>query len=399
MTKQFLNVSDVIAKNRPVESFYCISLEDLTENVQGFLDNFCGCVAWAVKSNPHPLIVRTIYEAGIRDYDVASACEIEQISLACNGSRLHFNHPVKSPEAITLAYDKFNVRNYILDHSSELEKLTIEIPDLKQTTLLVRFYDPSVIPSSNYDFGKKFGAPPEVARNLLITAAKTGFHVGLAFHPGTQYRDPDIYRHMVEAAEEITKSARDKVPDLQIVRLNIGGGFPAYYPGENLPPLANYFEGINKALGEARERTFGEDCEYICEPGRAIVANTSSLVARVELKKDDGRIYINDGFYGGLMEQKFVDFSPPVRAYSSKGELLNNADGKCQDYMILGPTCDSLDILHKPYQLPKSIRTGDYIEFGFMGAYSNASATSFNGCKPASFIAIKKIMPWPSCQL
>jgi ornithine decarboxylase len=392
----FKNAAEIITRLKPSQSFYCLAPQVLQNNVETFINHFPGSVAWAVKSNPDPLVVRTISANGINDFDVASLPEVELIRSLCPNARLHFNHPVKAPEAIKTAYEQHGVVNFMVDHTDEIHKIAAMIGNPEKVTLLIRFFDPSIIPSSEYNFGKKFGAIPSEAVKLLVLATNLNFNVGLAFHPGTQYQKTGIYRHLLETAETITQEA-SKQANIKICRVNVGGGFPAYYPGETLPLMQDYFSTVRSAISDVKNRTFGPDCEFICEPGRALVADIASLVARVELKRDDGRIYINDGFYGGLMEQQFVDFTPPVRAYSADGIQIEADARDYEKYTVFGPTCDSLDTLRQKVSLPRSLKIGDYLEFGFMGAYSNASATRFNGFKPAPIMTVDHLDGWSHC--
>jgi ornithine decarboxylase len=59
-----------------------------------------------------------------------------------------------------------------------------------------------------------------------------------------------------------------------------------------------------------------------------------------------------------------------------------------RDFTIYGPTCDSLDVLPRPFTLPADIQCGDYIEFGSIGAYSLTNRTGFNGFYPNTFASI-----------
>ena len=49
------------------------------------------------------------------------------------------------------------------------------------------------------------------------------------------------------------------------------------------------------------------------------------------------------------------------------------------DFSFYGPTCDDLDRMAGPFQLPGDVAAGDYIEIGMLGAYGCAMRTAFNG--------------------
>jgi ornithine decarboxylase len=156
--------------------------------------------------------------------------------------------------------------------------------------------------------------------------------------------------------------------------LNVGGGFPAHYPHENLPPLTHFFDAIQKTTLSAFRSSAPLIC---CEPGRAMVAPTTSLLMQVKLvRADQNDLFLNDGVYGGFLEPTQVPVMPPVRLIRH-GKIVT--DEPLKKMTAYGPTCDPIDTLPAPVSLPKSVCEGDFLEFGFMGAYSTATATRFNG--------------------
>ena len=108
----------------------------------------------------------------------------------------------------------------------------------------------------------------------------------------------------------------------------------------------------------------------MCEPGRALVASGCSLLTQVQLRKDD-KLYINDGIYQSLSETLLGKMKLPARLINPKRSF----SSEYQDFTILGPTCDNLDILPAPFYLPVDADEGDWIEIGQTGAYSNSAAT------------------------
>lgn len=383
----FDDIAAVIRQRRPARSLYAYAPERVAESVKIFRDHLPAQLAYAVKANSAPEILAAIIATGVRDFDVASLNEIATVHAACPEARLHFNHPVKAPEDIAAARGQYGVRNFVVDDRAEVEKIAATIGNAApQATLLVRFIDPRKTRGSEYNFDVKFGAPPEEALQILHHAHKLGFQVGLAFHPGSQCENPQSYCDLLRCARRIALAAYAD-HGIAIKRLNLGGGWPAPYVGSlNLPP-ADYFRIVRTALADVLQG-WAPAPEIIAEPGRALVAEACSLITRVELRKAGNRLHINDGYYGGLIEQYFVSFHPPVQAYSPDGTLLT---GDKASFSIFGPTCDGIDQLKHAYQLPAAIKNGDYIVFGNMGAYSNACATQFNGIPPASFLQVKNL--------
>ncbi|MBA4207962.1 MAG: hypothetical protein C0454_00355 [Parvibaculum sp.] len=388
----YASVSELIRGEAPDSPLLCFSPASINERVKQFLTHFPGETGWAVKSNPHPLVVRAVIEAGIRAFDVASRHEIDLILQHCPSATLHFNHPVKAPEDIAYAWHSAGIRSFAIDCPEELEKIDAVLDGAgeearRDTVLTIRFRNTRPAGTGNYSFDEKFGARPGEAAGLLRRVAGLGYRTGLTFHPGSQNRDPESYATLVDLARGIAAESFAR-GTAALAHINVGGGFPCFYPGGPEPELKTYFAAIANAASSIA-------CPIICEPGRALVAESANLLTRINLRrKDDPRLYINEGIYGSFMETPFVDFQPPVRAYSADGRPFPEA-GTYDDFQIWGATCDSLDRLRMPVSLPSAIGTGDFIEFGMMGAYTNATATHFNGMEPARLIAIDEITSWP----
>jgi len=152
--------------------------------------------------------------------------------------------------------------------------------------------------------------------------------------------------------------------------VDVGGGFPSSYPGMEPPPLETYFDVIHRAF---ESLPISYSAELWCEPGRALCAEYASLIVRVE-KRRGSELYINDGAYGALFDAAHIGWRYPVR-------LLREKSSKAKDvaFSFYGPTCDDLDHMAGPFELPADIKAGDYIEVGMLGAYGCAMRTGFNG--------------------
>jgi ornithine decarboxylase len=134
-----------------------------------------------------------------------------------------------------------------------------------------------------------------------------------------------------------------------------------------------------------------EDTELWCEPGRALVAEGSSILTKVELKKGDA-LYLNDGSYGSLFDATHAKWPFPVKLFrgaetADDGEALE-VEGQLRPFRFYGPTCDSIDHMPGPFWLPEDVREGDYIEIGMLGAYGVAMNTRFNGFGDAETVAV-----------
>jgi len=139
--------------------------------------------------------------------------------------------------------------------------------------------------------------------------------------------------------------------------------------------MDDYFSAIERGFNEM---PVSETTQLWCEPGRALVAESTSILTRVELRKSDA-LYLNDGSYGSLFDAAHVKWPFPVKLYRGQGEVAHEVEGELKPFRFYGPTCDSIDHMPGPFWLPADIQEGDYIEIGMMGAYGVAMSTRFNG--------------------
>jgi ornithine decarboxylase len=370
---------EVSALLNPAEPVYLFSEGCLERQVTRFFRSFPGVVSYAVKANPEPRVLAALASRGVCHFDVASLGEVETVAARCRGAVLHFNNPIKPAEAIEAAYRQFGVRSFALDEASELEKIHRTTGGDRDVLYSVRFRLPHG--GASYDFGSKFGADPEDAADLLRRVRQLGGRPALTFHPGSQCVEPARYARYLEWAAKIERRA-----GVVLDQINVGGGFPEYYANAHPPALEEYF----LAIAQAAERYFDRVPPLMCEPGRAMVASSVSLLTRVIHVRDDGRtVFLNDGVYGGMQEQAVVDLRFPVRIWR-EGRILQDEGVTCR---VFGPTCDPIDRLSGELSLPGSIRSGDYVEFGLLGAYGSATSTGFNGFRSGHYFNVARGFP------
>lgn len=371
----FEDAQHFIQSMNPTEPVYLFCEQALRVQSRHFQSNFPGLTSYAVKANPNPDILKALYASGIHAFDVASLEEVRSLRGLFPNADLHFNNPIKSQDAIGAAYHDHNVRSFVVDDLCELNKIHQIIGEDNSVEISVRFK--LKIDLAVYDFTSKFGASNHDAITLLQAVRSMGYRPSLTFHPGSQCEDPTAYADYIKAAGEISRSSQ-----VDIYRLNVGGGFPAKYCNQNLNNLNAFFGLIEKHFSAQFSHA---DTLLLCEPGRSMVASCCSLLNRVIHRRNDNTLFLNDGVYGGLMEQMMVDIQLPLQVWR-QAELLNDQE---QVFQIFGPTCDAIDKLPS-MPLPFSIAEGDYIEFGYMGAYASSTTTAFNGFRSADYFRVKK---------
>ncbi len=376
--RSFADVASVVMALEPSYPVFCLRPRVLEAATRHFLALFPGTVLYAVKCNPHPLVLDVLFRAGIRHFDTASLPEIAQIRESYPSGHAYFMHPVKGRAVIKNAYTVYGIRHFVVDHMSELDKVLAETGG-EDLVIIVRMHTPPV-QAALYHLASKFGAKPDEAVALLRAAKARGCETGLSFHVGSQCTDPTVYRKALLRAGEVIERA-----GAEPACLDVGGGFPAAYLDTQVPPLEAYMDEIRAGL---KEIALKPTVEVFAEPGRALVADACSLLAQVQLRKDD-RLYINDGIYGSLSELAQVDLRVPARLIRVNGGVSEET----RPFVLNGPTCDSLDVLPKTFELPADAREGDWIEIDQIGAYSYALATRFNGFYPETFVEVHDAPP------
>ena len=373
----------VSALLQPDEPVFCFSASALAARAQQFTKNFPGLVTFAVKSNPSVEVIRTLAANGITSWDVASVHEMKLVRSVSPTAHFHYHNPVKSRREIDDAYHVYNCKRFVVDCREELQKIADVIGKDPHVEIAVRFVLPRDRGSSAHDFSTKFGAPEHICVELLKQAHAMGYQCVLTFHPGSQSKEPQVYVRHIEAAARIAKQA-----DVKVVKLNVGGGFPANYMLSTAPEPEVFFRIIDDAADKYFSAANRPKLE--CEPGRGMVANCMSLLTKVKLVCTDGDdFFINDGVYGGLMEYMQVpELKPPMRVIRDGKEV----ETLSKSWKVFGPTCDPLDVLPHRLDLNEDLREGDYIEFGTLGAYGISTLTKFNGYGGHVIVAVEDVL-------
>lgn len=371
--RHFPTVRAVVEALKPSYPVYCVHPAEIERCARQFLDQFPGRVLYAVKCNPHPLVLDILYRTGIRHFDTASLNEIALIRETYPDADAYFMHPVKGRAAIDAAHDVYGIDHWVIDHEDELRKIVEVSGSGDGQVVLVRLGTRPF--GSAFELSKKFGASQDDAARLLRAVAREGFQPGLAFHVGSQCRKPEAYLDAFRAVREVLEAS-----GTQIHYLDVGGGFPADYVDDRPPEFARYVAAVREGLASLRLRG---DCVLMCEPGRSLVASGTTLLTQVLLRKHD-EIFINDGVYHSLSESVCGHIHYPARLLRLEGA----ASAAARPFTVFGPTCDSSDVIPYKIDLPEDVREGDWIEFGQAGAYTNSMRTSFNGFYPDTFVTV-----------
>jgi ornithine decarboxylase len=337
-------------------------------------------VHYAVKANPHPSLLRRLHHGGAR-FDVASPAEVAAAMAAgADAGDLLYSNPVKRRADVAAAH-ALGVRIFVVDSAEETAKVAEAAPGAAVLARLATSGE-----GSDWSLSRKYGCSSADGVRLLLTAARLGLDpAGVAFHVGSQQRDPAAWGPPIAAAATVFEALHEAGARPWL--LDLGGGFPARHEGHH-PPLAGYGRAIEQALtgafGPRRPRT-------VVEPGRGIVGDAGILVTSVLAVtwRDGVRwVYLDAGVFTGLVET--VDEAIRYR-------MITTADGGPTGPVVLaGPTCDSVDVLYQksPVHLPLTLREGDQVRLLSAGAYTTCYSTvGFNGFAPLP------TRVWPACRL
>ena len=372
---------------RPDQPLYCFRPDVLKADARQFMALFPGQTAYAVKTNGEPMVLKTLVDAGMTIFDVASPGEFEAVRAASPTAEMLYMHPVKAQSDIRLALETYGIRVIALDHEDEIAKVLriVRALDLDPGSITV-FVRLQTKGHAMYELSKKFGAAPGHAVELMQRLDRIGFKVGLCFHVGSQVEDIETYEQALKSADWVRNRA-----GVPLAGLDVGGGFPAIYGSDPTrkakahPPL----EEIMGSLKDAISEWAFDDVPLVAEPGRVVVARAFSLIVRVLLRKGR-RLYINDGIWSSLSDSWTGKITLPARFIPDPARRVRNGNPDTQvPFRVCGATCDSVDILSRPFWLPETVDTGDWIEIGHIGAYSLSLRTRFNGFYPNDFVEVE----------
>lgn len=329
-------------------------------------------VFYAIKANPHPEILKTMIKLG-SSFDVASDGEIRTLhNMGVEGERLIYANPVKTTGGLQ-ACRECGVSKMTFDSASEIEKIRAICPDA--TVLLRLRIDNS---SAHVDLNKKFGAAREHALDLMLKAKEAGLDMaGIAFHVGSQTVSADPYLHGLDIARELFEEAAAAGLKLRI--LDIGGGFPIPEPKVrfNLPEM---LKQINARLDEDFPgiNVWAEPGRYIC--GTAV--NLITSVIGVNERGGQPWYFLDEGLYGTFSGVIFDQWDFKLISFKEGEERVAAT--------FAGPSCDSLDIMFRG-KMTVPLEVGDLLLVPSCGAYTSASATTFNGFSKAQFVVWEDI--------
>ncbi len=337
---------------------------------------------YAVKANPDPAIVQTLFEAGA-SFDVASFPEFMIVHQFIQDmpdkqrqdwiwDKIIYANPIKANETLR-QLDRYRPL-VTYDNLEEIKKIKKHAP---RAGLVLRLKVPNT--GAMVELSSKFGAGAGEAVDLILAAEKEGLVVeGLSFHVGSQTTNYENYVAALQLAAGVYAEAKER-GYTKMNLLDIGGGFPAPYD-ETVKP----FRELAAILRRELDRLFPKEVQILAEPGRFLVATAGTAVSTIIGKAvRDGKLcyYIDDGVYHTFSGVIFDHCKYHLKSFKK---------GPVQVCSVFGPTCDALDVVSLAEQLPSNLKLGDLLYAPTIGAYSHASSTYFNGFPPAKVLHVNR---------
>jgi ornithine decarboxylase len=314
---------------------------------------------YAVKANPDARVLKVLMAEGA-GFEIASIAELDLLlSLDVAAAEIFYSNPVKSRDYITYAAGK-GVEWFVVDSVEELQKVHAIKAD---ASLYLRIDTPNI--GSDWPLGGKFGAHAAEIREILATAARLKADLaGVAFHVGSQCRNPENWRVAIEKARVVF----DQMLKLGLKPrlLNIGGGYPVRHV-KPIPCIEVIGEVVNRAL-----EAFPDEVQVIAEPGRYMVSDAGYFVCRIvgtATRCGKRWMYLDAGMFGGIIET----------TEGLKYKIRTDRSGPDAAWTVAGPTCDSIDVVMRDELLPSDLQEGDFVYLRNAGAYTTAYASNFNG--------------------
>jgi ornithine decarboxylase len=328
-------------------------------------------VYYAIKANPEEKVLRLLLDKG-SCFDIASVYELDlMLKLGATPDRLSYGNTIKKSRDIKYAYEK-GLRLFASDSESDVRKLAENAPG---SSVFFRILANGV--GADWPLSRKFGAQPDVIFENVLLAKRLGLNPrGISFHVGSQQHDVTQWRIALNTCRELFDALRQHGIRLDLI--NMGGGFPAHY----VHPVEETYVYAAEITDYMREFFGDEFPQVIVEPGRYMAGDAGVLVSEVVMISNKEResgipwLYIDAGKFGGLIETMDECIRYPV--YSERV-------GEANDYVLAGPTCDSMDVLYEktPCRLPSNLQEGDRLYLFTAGAYTQTySAVFFNGFPP-----------------
>ena len=325
-------------------------------------------ICYAVKANSNIHILKELVQLG-SGFDVVSGNELKRcIEAGADPKKIVFSGVAKSSEELELAINN-EILSINIESEDEFDRIVAISEALNKNTNCSIRINPD-IPTGSHKYietglkTSKFGVDTQTLNNISLKAKNKEFIqiTGIASHIGSQISDNSLIMKSLEHLLTAHKSLMNDGHDINF--LDVGGDLGITYK-EEIP-------GDPKSLiAEICKELESSNLNIILEPGRSITGAAGVLIAKVEyLKLTDHKNFaiINAGM-NDLMRPALYDSWHAVKE-------IRKSESDTRLYEIVGPVCESADVLAKEREL--NISQGDLIAIMDTGAYGSAMSSNYN---------------------
>jgi diaminopimelate decarboxylase len=368
---------DALARGRE-EPFYLYDLDGMRTRVRALREAFPGLeVHYAMKANSTPRIMRVFQQEGV-GVDVVSGGEIDRATQCGFAAKdIIFSGVGKTRAELKLAIG-LEIKQINVESPQELARIIEMAREVGKRPRVAFRMNPDVDAKTHpyittgfreNKFGMGDHFMPEL-HSLLKGAPDAVEAVGLTMHIGSQLQDirpiEDAIRKTLFVWEQFAAAG------VKLKTFDVGGGLGIPYteehsiPSRDLALLEGYGSMLRRALKDFKGRV-------LCEPGRILVGSCGTLLGEVQYVKETpfrNFLVLNTGMHHLIRPALY-------QAFHRLMPVVENASRAARTYDVVGPICESSDVLGKDRSFPE-VRQGEWIAIADAGAYGIAMASTYN---------------------
>jgi diaminopimelate decarboxylase len=386
--------TDIINKFQQLDTpFYYYDMGMLNQTLNACktaADKYGFHVHYAMKANFNPKVLDSIQAHGF-GADCVSGNEVKAaLEHSFDKKSVVFAGVGKSDREINLALDAdifcFNVESvqelFIINDLAKAKGKTANVAIRINPNVDAHTHHFITTGLDENKFGINIWQLPDVA-DALHKCANLQF-LGIHFHIGSQITDMEVYKSLCTRINEMQDWFTNHGFTVKV--LNTGGGLGVDYHNPDSNTISD-FESYFKVFKDFLDIKPGQEVHF--ELGRALVAQSASLIARV--------LYVKNGLKKNflVLDAGMTELIRPMlyQAYHEIENLSQKSKVKSQNqsknthnsqpathnlkYDVVGPICESTDCFRKDVDLPESFR-GDLIAIRTSGAYAEVMASGYN---------------------
>ena len=369
--------------------FYLYSHNAIINNyskLSNLLKNTNTVIAYSVKANSNLSILKVLANSGA-GADIVSIGELTRAKKAgVPSNKVVYSGVGKNKSEISAALD-FNIQQFNVESLEELYTIAKVAGQKSVLANIALRINPDIIAGGHpkISTGKKtdkFGISIKEAKKIygIARELKSINVVGVDIHIGSQILDTKPFKKAFDKVIQFTNELEKEGNKNK--NIDLGGGIGINYLHEEDSKLITQYTNLVKEVYKKTNK------KIFIEPGRFLIANTGILVTKVLYRKktENKNFLIVDAGMNDFIRPALYDAKHNIRAVSKK----NNKKIKQTVYEVVGPICETADILVKEAFLDENIKQDEYLFIDNVGAYGAVMSSNYNSKDIASEVLVNK---------